>query len=40
MSVAKFVDLKRNGRGGSSQPGGWREGRTLQCFSTRGEAEI
>jgi len=29
MCVAQFVDFKRTGRGGSSQPGSWMESRTF-----------
>jgi len=32
MSVAQFVDFKRTRKGGSSQPGGWREGITYNAL--------
>jgi len=39
MSIARFGDFKRTGRGGSSQPGGSRGKRNLRCSSAQGQTE-
>jgi len=37
MSLGRYVYFKRTGRGGSSEPGGWRGRRNLWCSSARGQ---